>query len=114
MHLHLTPYALFDMEIGHIIIQLVAQVVIATVSLWLAMKLTKVEGSVLGLLAATSITALVGLIPIPYIGWILPFIVLLVLISRWTTAEIWPDAVLMVVVSWFFANLVTIVLHSAA
>jgi uncharacterized protein YacL len=101
------------MEIGYIIIQLVVQVAIATVSLWLAMKLTKVEGSILGLFAAASITALVELIPIPFVGWILPFIVLLVLISRWTTAEIWPDAVLMAVVSWFFADLVTIALRSA-
>jgi len=101
------------MEIGRLIIQLVVQVVIATASLWLAMKLTKVKGSILGLFAAASITALVGMIPIPYVGWILPFIVLLVLISRWTTAEIWPDAVLMAVVAWFFADLVTIVLRSA-
>jgi len=103
------------MEIGRLIIQLVVQVIIATVSLWLAMKLTKVKGSILGLFAAASITALVGMIPIPipYVGWILPFIVLLVLISRWTTAEIWPDAVLMAVVAWFFADLVTIVLRSA-
>jgi hypothetical protein len=101
------------MEIVRITAVFLVQVIVATFSLWLAMKLTKVEGSVLGLFAAASITALVGMIPIPYVGWILPFIVLLVLVSRWTTAEIWPDAVLMVVVAWFFANLVTIVLRSA-
>jgi hypothetical protein len=101
------------MEIGRVIIEFLAQVVAATVALWLAMKLTKVKGSFLSLLAAASIAALAGLIPIPYVGWILPFIVLLVLVSCWTTAEVWPDAVLMVVVAWFFADLVTIALRSA-
>jgi len=101
------------MEIVRITAVFLVQVIVATFSLWLAMRLTKVEGSVLGLVAAASITALVKLIPIPYIGWILPFIVLLVLVSRWTTAEIWPDAVLMVVAAWFFADLVTIALRSA-
>ena len=101
------------MVIGHIIIVFLGQVLAATFSLWLAMKLTKVEGSVIGLIAASSITAMVELIPIPYVGGILPFIVLLILISRWTTAEIWPDAVLMVVVAWFFADLMTIALRSA-
>ncbi len=106
-------YALYLMEIGRVVIELLVRVIIATVSLWLAMKLTKVEGSIVGLFAAAFIAALVELIPIPYVGGILPFIVLLVLVSRWTTADIWPDAILMVVVSWLFADLVIIALRSA-
>jgi hypothetical protein len=45
------------------------------------------------------------LLPIPYVGWILSLIVLLVLISKFTSAEIWPDAVLIVVIAWFLADL---------
>ena len=88
---------------GRIILEFLVQVVIATASLWLAMRMTKVEGSIVGLFAAAFTARLVEFIYIPYVGWILPFIVLLVLISRWTTAEIWPDAVLMVVVAWGLA-----------
>lgn len=89
------------------------QVIVATVCLWLAMKLTKEEGPILGLLAAASIAALVELLPIPYVGWVLSFIVLLVLISKFTSAEIWPDAVLIVVVAWFFASLAAFAINKA-
>jgi hypothetical protein len=88
-----------EMEIVRVIVEFLVQVIIATATLWLAMRMTKEEGSVLCLFAAAFITELVQLIPIPFAGGILPFIVLLVLISRWTTAEIWPDAVLMAVVA---------------
>jgi len=97
-----------EMEIGSVIAEFLVQVVIATASLWLAMKLTKVEGSVVGLFAAAFTATLLELIYVPYVGWILPFVVLLVLISRWTNAEIWPDAVLMVVVAWGLEILFTI------
>jgi len=88
-------------------------VVVAGLSLWVAVKLTKEEGPLLLLLTAALIAALVVLLPIPYIGWFLSFIVLLVLISRWTTAEIWPDAVLIVVVAWALASLADFALKMA-
>ncbi len=89
------------------------QVVVATVCLWLAMKLTKEEGPFLGLLAAASIAALVELLPIPYVGWVLSFIVLLILISKLTSAEIWPDAVLIVVVAWSLASFAAFAINKA-
>ena len=101
------------MVIGRVILEFLVQVLVATASLWLAMKLTKVEGSVVGLFAAAFTARLIEFIYIPYLGWILPFIVLLVLISRWTTAEIWPDAVLIVVVAWGLEILLTIALRTA-
>ena len=102
-----------EMEIGIVILEFLVEVVVATASLWLAMKLTKVEGSIVGLFAAAFIASLMELIYIPYVGWILPFIVLLVLVSRWTTAEIWPDAVLIVIVAWCLEILFTISLRMA-
>jgi hypothetical protein len=101
------------MSTGTIIVSFFAQVLVSAVALWVAMKLTKEEGSFLLLLAAAFIAALVDLIPIPYVGGLLSFVVLVVLISRWTTAEIWPDAVFMVVVAWTLATLVTIGLRMA-
>jgi hypothetical protein len=79
--------------------------VMATICLWAAMKLIKEEGSFLGLLAAASIASLVALLPVPYVGGLLSFVVLLALISKWTTAEIWPHAVVIVVVAWCLAML---------
>ena len=101
------------MEIVTFIIRLLVHVVVAGLSLWVAMKLTKEEGPLLLLLTAALISSLVVLLPIPYIGWFLSFIVLLILISRWTTAEIWPDAVLIVVVAWALASLANFALSMA-
>jgi hypothetical protein len=39
------------------------------------------------------------MLPIPYFSGLLSFIVLLIFISKFTTAEIWPDAVLIVLVA---------------
>ena len=96
-----------------IIIAFVVQLVVSTIMLWLAMKLTKEEGPFWGLLVAAFAASLVNLLPIPYVGWILSLIVLLVLISKFTTAEIWPDAALIVVVAWGLGALANIALTMA-
>jgi len=83
---------------------------VATVALWCAMKLTKEQGPFLLLLAAAFIAALVDLMPIPYAGWFVSCAVLVVLVSRWTTAEVFPDAVLIVVVAWGLGRLLTLAL----
>jgi len=88
-----------------VIIAFLVQLVVSAVALWLAMKLTKEEGSLLGLFAAAFIASLAGLLPIPYFSGLLSFIVLLVLISKFTTAEIFPDAVLIAVIAWGLAAL---------
>ena len=76
-----------------------------SVCLYVAMRLTKEYGSFPLLVLAAFITALIDMLPIPYVGGLVSLVVLLLLISRFTTAEVWPDAVLIVVVSWFFAGL---------
>ena len=73
-----------------VILAFLVQLVVSVVALWLAMKLTKEEGPFLGLLAAAFIASLVGLLPIPYFSGLLSFIVLLVLISKFTSAEVFP------------------------
>jgi len=77
------------------------------------MKLTKEEGSFLGLFAAAFIASLAGLLPIPYFSGLLSFIVLLILVSKFTSAEIWPDAALIVVVAWGLAALANFALMMA-
>ncbi len=70
--------------------------------LWVAMKVTGVSGTFIAMLLIAAICAVVELIP--YVGWIAAFILMFALIRRWTSAEIWPDAVLMVVVAWFVST----------
>lgn len=96
-----------------VIVAFLAQLLVTTVALWLAMKLTKEDGPFLGLLLAAFAASLVDLLPIPYFGWVLSLLVLLALISKFTTAEIWPDAVLIVVVAWGLAALANIALTMA-
>ena len=90
------------------IIAFFVQLTVSAVALWLAMKITKEEGSFLGLMAAAFIASLAGLLPIPYFSGLFSFIVLLILVSKFTTAEIWPDAALIVVVAWGLAALANI------
>ena len=91
-----------------VIIAFLVRLVVSAVALWHAMKLTKEEGPFLGLLAAVFIASLAAMIPIPYFSGLLSFIVLLIIISKFTTAEIWPDAALIVVVAWGLAALANI------
>jgi uncharacterized membrane protein YbhN (UPF0104 family) len=96
-----------------LIIAFLVQLTVSAVALWLAMKLTKEEGSFPGLFAAAFIASLAGLLPIPYFSGLLSFIVLLILVSKFTTAEIWPDATLIVVVAWGLAALANIAIRMA-
>ena len=91
-----------------VIIAFLVRLVVSAVALWLAMKLTKEEGSFFGLLVAAFIASLAGMLPIPYFSGLLSFIVLLIFISKFTTAEIWPDAALIVVVAWGLSALANI------
>jgi len=59
------------------------------------------------------IASLAGLLPIPYFSGLLSFIVLLILISKFTSAEVWPDAALIVVVAWGLAALANIAIMMA-
>ena len=80
-----------------IIVAFLVGTVVSAACLWAGMKLTKVDGTFPGMLLIAAISSLVGLIPL--VGWLVGTIVMFVLICKWTDAEFWPDAVLMVVVA---------------
>jgi len=65
-------------------------------------KLTGVEGNFLTMFAIAAISSTIAFIPV--VGFILGIISMFVLLVKWTGADFWPDAVLLVVVS----NLVAI------
>ena len=94
-----------------LIIAFFVQLTVSTIALWLAMRLTKEDGPFFGLFAAAFISSLASLLPIPYFSGLFSFIVLLILISKFTTAEIWPDAVLIVVVASGLAALANIAIR---
>ena len=78
--------------------------------LWAGMKITKVEGNFIIMLTIAAISTIVGLIPV--VGWPLSVALMFFLISKWTGASFWPDAVLMVLVARGVGMLLGIVLAS--
>lgn len=70
---------------------------LSAATLWVGMKLTGESGSILALLAISAVCGCIQLVP--YIGGLMAFIVMFALIARWMRIPVWPDAVLMVVVS---------------
>ena len=86
------------MEVYVLLAVFAISTLIVAVSLWLAMILTSVKGSFLHILLASAISAFVGMIPA--VGWLISLVTLLWLICIWTDANLFPDAVLMVVVAW--------------
>jgi hypothetical protein len=87
------------MELASFILEVLVQIAVTTACLWLAMGLTRDKGPLPLLLAAAFIAALTDLIPLPFVGGWISYIVLMVLLSWWTTAELWPDVILIVVVA---------------
>lgn len=80
-----------------IIIAFIVSTLFYAFFLWVGMKLTKIDGSFLAMIIIATISTLFGFIPI--VGWIIGTIVMFFLICKWTNANFWPDAVLMVVVA---------------
>jgi len=62
--------------------------------LWVGVKLTGVRGT---FIAMALISAACGLVPT--VGGVLSAVVMFILLARWTDAEFWPEAVLLVVVA---------------
>ena len=84
------------------LVELIATVVIMFLSgtcLWVGMKLTKVDGKFLGMLVVAAISGLVSAVVPGIAGMLLGTVVMFVLICKWTDADFWPDAVLMVLVA---------------
>ncbi|MCC5847812.1 MAG: hypothetical protein JJU29_06925 [Verrucomicrobia bacterium] len=80
-----------------ILIIICLQTVITGLLIWCGMKLVGEDGDIRALLLAALFAALVGMVP--HIGWLLSFGLLLFLLSKWTTADIFPSGVLIVVIA---------------
>jgi hypothetical protein len=91
-----------------LLVALVAATLFSTLCLWVAMHLTRVDGTLAAMFVISAICAAIGLVPL--IGWLAAFIAMFFLIRRFTGAPIWPDAVLMVIVSRLVAIVATLVI----
>lgn len=66
-------------------------------ALWLAAKITSVDVGFRDLVIAAGAAAMISFVPA--VGWLLSIIVLFVLLKKFSRADIWPDLILMVIVS---------------
>ncbi|NQT72809.1 MAG: hypothetical protein HQ553_08555 [Chloroflexi bacterium] len=98
---------MFDIagSIAGFLIGFAVMTLICAVLLWCAMKIARENGSFAGLLVASAISVIVFLL-LGLIYWFLGIvgglIVLAILISQWTTADM-PTAFFTVLVSWALA-----------
>ena len=75
----------------------VLDALVGGVVLWLAAKITLVNLALSETVIAAGGAAAVALMPT--IGWLLSLVVLFVLLKKFSRANIWPDIILMVIVS---------------
>jgi predicted PurR-regulated permease PerM len=87
-----------------ILLQFIIGTLFSGFCLWAAMRLFKINGTFPGMLAIAAIAELAGLIP--FVGLFISFIVMLVLICKFTDAYLLPHAVLMVIVAFFIQALI--------
>ncbi|WP_317933144.1 hypothetical protein [Halioxenophilus sp. WMMB6] len=80
-----------------VVIAFAIDALISGAILWLAAKLTKVDLAFITAVMVAGASALVGIIP--SVGWLLSIIVFFLLLKQYTQAAIWPDLILMVLVS---------------
>lgn len=75
----------------------VLDALVGGVILWLSAKITSVDLALKETVIAAGAAAIVSLVPT--VGWILSIVVLFALLKKFSQANIWPDLILMVIVS---------------
>jgi hypothetical protein len=83
------------MEFLNCILIFAVSTLFIAISLWVGARLTKIEATFPGMLVVAAISSALYLIP--GVGWLISLIALFFMLKRFTTADIWPDAVLLVV-----------------
>ncbi|MCG7531635.1 hypothetical protein MHM98_09810 [Psychrobium sp. MM17-31] len=80
-----------------ILVLLIIEAIAVGFALFLAGKLTTTEIGFKEAVICVAVSGVVGLIPV--IGWLLSIVVYFYLLKQFTAADIWPDLILLVVVS---------------
>jgi hypothetical protein len=76
------------------------------------MMVTGERADIRALFLAALIAALVGLLP-GIIGMLASFVVLLVLLSKWTSVDVFPGGILVVIIANFLGNFLGMMLLAA-
>lgn len=79
------------------VVFLILDAVISGAILWIAARITSVDLSLGETVIAAGVAAAAALIPTA--GWVLSLILLFALLKKFSGASIWPDIILMVIVS---------------
>ncbi len=88
-----------------------AQTLIQTVAYWLGAKITGNQ-TAFGILFQIALAgALIAMIP--YVGWILAYLVALALLAKLCDMDVWPDAVLTAIIAGFFSDLTKMLIEAA-
>ena len=90
------------------IFYMILDAILGGLILWVASKITSVDLILKETIIAAGAAALVSLIP--GLGWFLSIIILFYLLKKFSQADIWPDLLLMVIVSRGVAFLVILTL----
>jgi len=93
------------------VLALAVQTVISGGLLWCGLALTGESGDIRALFIAALVASLLQLIP--FAGGLISFLVLLVLLSKWTSVDIWPGGVLVVVVANFLGAFLSMMLMAS-
>ena len=88
------------------------EALISGILLWIAAKLTSVQLTLPAAALTAGIAAVVSMVPVA--GWFLSLVVMFALVKKFSRADIWPDIVLMVVVSYLVAFVAIIGLSAIA
>lgn len=87
-----------------LLIYLVLDALVGGLFLWLAARITSVDLSLRETVLAAGGAAAASLVP--GVGWMLSLVVLFVLLKKFSQADIWPDILLMVIISRLVAFVV--------
>jgi len=99
------------MDITLIALFMVLGLLLNSTALWIAVKIVKAEFTFQQAVIASAATTAVSLIP--GVGWILSFAVLFFIIKQFSDVNIWPDAILMVLISRIITLVITLGLFGA-
>jgi len=99
------------MDITLIALFMVLSLLLSSTALWVAAKIVQTEFSFQQAVIASVATTAISIIP--SIGWILSFVVLFYIIKQFSDADIWPDILLMVLISRVITLAITFGLFGA-
>lgn len=83
------------------IVWVILEALVSGIILWIAAKLTSVQLTLPAAAVTAGVAAAVSTVPVA--GWVLSLVVMFTLVKKFSRADIWPDIILMVIVSYLVA-----------